>query len=537
MWKWFWDRRRRQQTGRWALCAAVIVATAAAAFFSVGSLRNGPEQASADTGFPATITTARWENGLLTLAGTGTFSACPNKDKAVGFAIFINGANPVNPGSGALDGVGVVNSMHPANMSNYVFPCQSPYTWGPDSHAVATPPSIACVVIYDVHEGDLPPKTGGHSTVGAGSNRNDDNSFEKNGDSYPSGACATPSVPTPTPAPSPTPPAPAVDMTVRKDDAPDPVQPGGTIAYTIVVTNHGPSTADNVVALDSLPANVTFVSATPSQGSCNFVSCNLGSMGAGTSAIISLTVRVSNSASGVLTNGVCVSTSTAETNLNNNCDTETTTVTPGPTPTPPPTPQPTPTPPGQTPTPTPAPGADLKLLKTDSPDPVSAGGTLTYGIAVTNLGPATARDVTVSDALPTGVTLVSATASQGSCVAASCNLGDIAPNQTVTIAFVVKVSADVSGTLSNIACTSTSTVDPNLSNNCDDENTTVQVPGAPTPLAATATPKLVGLPSTGGFFNDGSGGLRLILALGLLLLFIGAGAVYIARRKGISFGL
>ena len=40
----------------------------------------------------------------------------------------------------------------------------------------------------------------------------------------------------------------------------------GNISYTVVVTNLGPSDASNVTVTDTLPAGVTFVSVTPSNG-------------------------------------------------------------------------------------------------------------------------------------------------------------------------------------------------------------------------------------------------------------------------------
>ena len=48
--------------------------------------------------------------------------------------------------------------------------------------------------------------------------------------------------------------------------------------------------------------------------------------------------------------------------------------------------------------------ADLAITKTDSPDPVVAGGLLTYTINVTNNGPADATEVVVTDTLPAGTT-------------------------------------------------------------------------------------------------------------------------------------
>ena len=60
-----------------------------------------------------------------------------------------------------------------------------------------------------------------------------------------------------------------------------------------------------------------------------------------------------------------------------------------------------------------SPAADLELTKTDSPDPVPAGGLLTYTLAVHNAGPSSAPAVQLTDTLPAGVTFESADALAG----------------------------------------------------------------------------------------------------------------------------
>lgn len=75
--------------------------------------------------------------------------------------------------------------------------------------------------------------------------------------------------------------------------------------------------------------------------------------------------------------------------------------------------------------------ADLAISKTDGPDPVAVGSTLTYTIKVQNLGPDVATGVTVTDQLPKGVDFVSATATAGQCARkgkkVTCDLGQIGP--------------------------------------------------------------------------------------------------------------
>src|SRR5215207_1267115 len=85
-----------------------------------------------------------------------------------------------------------------------------------------------------------------------------------------------------------------------------------------------------------------------------------------------------------------------------------------------------------------APGdADLALTKSDSPDPVAVGGTLTYTVAVQNLGPMAATGVVVTDPLsPSDVDFASATATSGTCQhkanTVTCSLGTINAATTAT---------------------------------------------------------------------------------------------------------
>lgn len=111
-------------------------------------------------------------------------------------------------------------------------------------------------------------------------------------------------------------------------------------------------------------------------------------------------------------------------------------------------------------------GADLSIALSDAPDPVRKGKTLTYTVVVTNAGPGSSANVTVSDALPAAVTLLSATASQGSCSGStpvSCALGTLDAGATATV--TLSTRALTVGTASNTASVSASTPDPSAANN------------------------------------------------------------------------
>lgn len=137
---------------------------------------------------------------------------------------------------------------------------------------------------------------------------------------------------------------------------------------------------------------------------------------------------------------------------------------------------------------------DLVLNHGDSPDPVAAGGVVTYTITINNDGSVTPVDnVVMTDILPSGADYISATPSQGSCNAPSggrftCSLGALAPQATATV--TVRVRSVVSGTITNQASVTSTTggfSDPQSTNNSQDELTTVNA-GANLGLAMTANP-------------------------------------------------
>jgi uncharacterized repeat protein (TIGR01451 family) len=89
------------------------------------------------------------------------------------------------------------------------------------------------------------------------------------------------------------------------------------LVYTISVTNYGPSSAGGVTVTDTLPASVTFVSASGNGiNTAGVVSWSLGTLGSG--QVSNVTVTVTAPASGTLTNAATVSSPTGDPNSTNN---------------------------------------------------------------------------------------------------------------------------------------------------------------------------------------------------------------------------
>src|SRR5438128_82679 len=119
------------------------------------------------------------------------------------------------------------------------------------------------------------------------------------------------------------------DLLVTKTDSPDPVTVDKNLTYTVTVTNHGPIDATGVTMTDTLLSGVTFVSATPSQGSCSGtsnISCSLGTLANGASTTV--TIVVTPTVAGVLSNTASVSATEPDPDPDNNTGTAVTTVNP-----------------------------------------------------------------------------------------------------------------------------------------------------------------------------------------------------------------
>ncbi len=241
------------------------------------------------------------------------------------------------------------------------------------------------------------------------------------------------------------------DLALSKTATSRPAFPDQNLAYDLTVRNNGPDAAQNVVVTDQLPADVTFVSASAGcTVSGTTVTCGLATLAAGASHTFTVTVRVAASATGTLSNTATTTSDIPDPDTSNNRDSEDVPV---------------------------EPLADLEIVKRALSNRLVPGRQLAYELTVTNFGPSTARDVSVSDPLPRGLSFVSAT--DGCTFTAgtvTCAAAELASGRSLTFRVVTSVAASVTASsIANTATVDSSTRDPDPTNNSDRET----VPSGP----------------------------------------------------------
>ena len=121
------------------------------------------------------------------------------------------------------------------------------------------------------------------------------------------------------------------DLALFVSAAPNPVGVLANLTYTLQVLNPGPASATGVILTNLLPAGVSFVSASASQGTCStngpLVICNLGTLTNGVTATATI-VAMPAIAGAVLTNVAMVVRNEIDANLTNNVVTNTVTTGP-----------------------------------------------------------------------------------------------------------------------------------------------------------------------------------------------------------------
>jgi len=241
---------------------------------------------------------------------------------------------------------------------------------------------------------------------------------------------------------------------------PDPVVAGTNLAYRITVSNAGPSTAPNVLAQDVLPEQVSVVSFTPSQGSCNGgvpgdalqpLTCKLGSLAPGGSATIDVVVKVNPTTPDgtILVNDALVGSDFGDPNNANDKVSALTTV---------------------------EARADLAVTMTSDAANYKPSSVITYTVAVASNGPSHALRVVVTDHLPTTQQTTYGSDTGGCTLSGdtlTCNLGDLPAGAAKTFNINITVQG-ARGEVTNRASVGSATVDPDATNNAASRTVIVQ---------------------------------------------------------------
>lgn len=226
-----------------------------------------------------------------------------------------------------------------------------------------------------------------------------------------------------------------------KVDNVDPVTAGNDVEWTLTIANAGPSPAEDVEIVDTLPADTTFDPGS-SDGSCSavgqIVTCDLGTVAVGSASVVIGATVDEDTPTGTITNKAAVTSSTDDTDVTDNTASETTAI---------------------------ERSIDLGLTKAVVAAPTIAGdaiagGQLSYTIDITNSGPSSASNVALDDSLPVGTSFVSATPSgAGSCSAGAGSVACTWPTIAAAGAESVVVVVDVEpGLVTGVTLTNTASV-------------------------------------------------------------------------------
>lgn len=256
----------------------------------------------------------------------------------------------------------------------------------------------------------------------------------------------------------------SADLSITKTDGVTSATPGGSVTYTITASNAGPSNANGAFVDDMLPTelNCNWTCAGAGGGTCTASgSSNINdtvNLPAGGSVTYTAVCAVAANATGSLVNTALITAppTLVDPNPGNNSATDTDTF---------------------------GASADLSVTITDSPDPVTAGGQITYTVTATNVGPSNAASAVMTISTPANTTFVSlVTPANWSCTYPSVgatgviNCNNASFNVTSsTFTLVVAVASTFSGTVSATANVSAATTDAVSGNNSANATTGVNV--------------------------------------------------------------
>jgi len=258
---------------------------------------------------------------------------------------------------------------------------------------------------------------------------------------------------------------PSADLSVQKQALTPVLDPGGIAHYVVEVTNVGPETATKVTLHDVSHPGLTLVKAHPSQGSCQRKVCELGDIAPGQTVTVDATAIAGDDTAGKqLVNVVAVATRTKESNYKNNVSKAVVRV---------------------------RALVNLTVEKLPASQTVPAGDDVSWTVVVTNQGPSTATNVALDDALPPGLTLISAKAEPpGSCTGTTCDLGTLDAGATREVDIVAGSTPALQGqTLTNTATVSAAEEETDPDDNTATAQVTFGPPTGPAPAPDVSVTK------------------------------------------------
>ncbi|WP_169307302.1 SdrD B-like domain-containing protein [Chitiniphilus eburneus] len=249
---------------------------------------------------------------------------------------------------------------------------------------------------------------------------------------------------------------------------------GGPVQYTVNVVNNGPDAASGVRVRYTLPAGVSYASASGGGWSCSaagqLITCTRGGTAApGALPQITLNGTVTGSTSGTVTASMTVDATTPDGLPDNNTDTFDTAI---------------------------SSGTDLAITKSAT-SPQIGGEAVTFTLRPRNNGPIAASTVTVTDSVPVGYAIQSASGTGWTCGIASqvvtCTRASYAVGATNDIAIVA--TAPASGSYTNTATIGSATTDPVPANNSGSVSAAIAQQQSDLGLTKTKTPNPVAVGS------------------------------------------
>jgi uncharacterized repeat protein (TIGR01451 family) len=232
----------------------------------------------------------------------------------------------------------------------------------------------------------------------------------------------------------------------------------GQANFLMTVTNHGPDEALAVTVTNFLPASLSFVSGSASQGSVSpgGTLVSLGTMLPGAGATATLVLSPTVVGTSTLTSTVGLDPSEVDPILTNNTASAYITA---------------------------LPAADLGVSVAVSPSPAISGGNITYVVTVTNAGPSTATNVFMNETLPAFATFVSTSQTNAVDVGGLVTWtipGAMPSGTSQTLTVIVQAQALIQGVVSNVLVSTFSVAgqpaDPNTNNNFVSVSTVVLRP-------------------------------------------------------------